>query len=206
MVKWLSRLVESDLVPHGYFVRIAATGMTYGPQNSTVAEVVDDGLACPAELFDKRREEVSALAVHAVTSADGAVRALGQLADDLAVAAGGDRGSKSGEAASQGYAELDLPIRRWLADLRAESDLEAMRVRWHRECHRLVRRLGDDLLTSAGPAAWRGDLGSGVRGVDAARADARFRANLRKALPLAYIEEGNGGPPDSTVRGEKETA
>jgi len=196
VVDWLSRLVEHGVLPHGYFVRLSAIGMVYGSNNSVIDEVVDDGLACPAPLFDPNRENLSAFAVSAVAAADSGAQALAHLADDLAVAAGGDRGTRSSEARARAFAELDAPVRRLLAEFPSDPDLAAVRRRWHQQCYQILRTLGDVLLTSAGPAAWRGDLGANSRGIDAARADARFRAALSRALPRAHADHPVGQSTD----------
>jgi CRISPR system Cascade subunit CasA len=138
------------------------------------------------------RSALRTTAVDAAADAEAAVRVLRHLATNLVRAAGGSDGG-SGEAdraAERGYALLDRAFRDWLAArLGPDSDPVAERVWWQRFVWQAVKRLGDELVAAAGPAAWVGRTGVDRAGRElhysSSQAEVWFRARLAKALPMA---------------------
>jgi CRISPR system Cascade subunit CasA len=198
VVEWLAYLEYEDLLPADYPIRLRAVGLVYGTNNSVVDELIDDELSLSVAVLRAAQPELGQEAVRAVTAAEHAVRALSQLAVNLSYAAGRlpkdssarDAGRKAiekvrGRAAELGYAALDTPFRRWLADLRSDSALRQIEQAWHRQVARIVRDLAGDLVDSAGAAAWKGREVN-KRHLDAALADILFDNELRKAVPRAF--------------------
>lgn len=182
LTEFLALLEEEGYLPPEHPVRIRRVGVIYGSQSSVIDDVIDDDIAVPASLLNPSDLSAARLVSDMVSNASAGVAALHNLSANLRHAAGGDR--VGGDASARGYAALDQPFRQWLLRLRPASDLEAERAAWHREARGILRALADEYLASAGPAAWRGDLGGSARGMDAPRADVYFQAALRKALPL----------------------
>jgi CRISPR system Cascade subunit CasA len=135
-------------------VRIRAVGIEYGAQSSTVAAVVDDSLALKAAVLTDER--LRSLAVGAVGDADQAVRALGHLAEDLAVARGQSTEGVRGRAAERAYAALDAAYRRWVGRLTTTTDAGRARLRWQENVWTTVARLAHTLVREAGTAGWVG--------------------------------------------------
>ncbi|SEN80392.1 type I-E CRISPR-associated protein Cse1/CasA [Nonomuraea pusilla] len=197
VVDWAARLtVEGDLPPDHLF-RARLFGAVYGTQQSVIDEVVDDAVTMPLVLLHERDSRLGQTAIDAVSDAERAVTVLGDLAADLARAAGADGEPAKDAAHSSGYTTLDGAFRTWLAGLRPTHDPLERRAAWQRRAHRIVSRLGDELLRAAGHAAWEGRVIKTKNGqelwLSASQADLTFRARLRAALPEAAPA---GSPPD----------
>ncbi|WP_197722521.1 type I-E CRISPR-associated protein Cse1/CasA [Cellulomonas fimi] len=185
VVEWAAEALEATAR-----VTLRTAGMVYGTQNASVEEVVDDRLVVPVALLSEEHPALAQAAVDAVDASEGAVRAVGFLARNLASAAGAREpklldGARD-EAQRQAYAVLDGPYRAWLAGLDPSVDPLAQREEWHRQAAALVRRVGAELVESAGPDAWVGrevSIGSGTRHVSTPEADKQFRRAVDQALP-----------------------
>jgi CRISPR system Cascade subunit CasA len=140
-------------------------------------------------------------AVEAVNEADDSVKALGRLAANLTLAAGGEHPEAAAETARDlGYGSLDGPYRAWLRELAKRPDLAQARQQWRETVRRQVRRLARQEIRSAGPAAVEGRTvvlpGLGETLVDAGRAELWFGARLEKVLgppPRRRPGQGSGG-------------
>lgn len=182
ILDWLGHLTLERLIGDDHEVRVRAIGMIYGSNNSVTDDVVDDTLSLRSALAREDAEQLAELATSCVAAAEGAARVLGNLAGDLAAAAGGDGTGRRSRAMEAVYAELDGPFRRWLAALRGDSDTVAVQAAWHHAVRDIVQAAADDLLFRVPPACWEG---RSVRGrvLTAAHAASRFRRDLREALP-----------------------
>lgn len=189
---WIVELLDEGELDGDYPLTMRAVGMHYGSNNSVVDDVTDDRLVLSAVLLGDR--PLRQLAVAAVEDADRAVRALADLAADLAEAAGksGDTAAERSAAREVGYAGLEGLYRRWLRILRSDTDVNGARTSWQQATDGLLRQVGRRMTEDAGPAAWVGREVS--RGpdrsiyLDAALAESSFRRRLREALPDACIE------------------
>lgn len=188
IMDWLGHLVIEEMIPEDHAVRVHAIGMAYGPQDSTTSDIVDDVVGLRAVLASQDAVDLAGVAVSCAAAAEVAGRTVGNLAGDLAAAAGGDGAGRRNRAMESVFAELDSPFRRWLAGLRGDSDTVAVQVEWHKTARTLVTAAADDLLSRIPPACWEGRE---VRGhqLTAAHAAARFRRDLSQALPFAYAEK-----------------
>jgi CRISPR system Cascade subunit CasA len=179
-------------------VRARAIGMCYGSQQATTIEIVDDAMDMAVALLAERHRELAAAAVTAVEHADAGAAALGNLAANLAEAAGGDGAGPKDRGREQAYAALDAPFRHWLAGLDPRSDPREALEAWHKTAHRILLDLGRELVDRAGPAAWVGRL-IGPEGrrrhVSTPEADIWFRRQIRRAFELASTPERTGGSP-----------
>ncbi|TFV58354.1 type I-E CRISPR-associated protein Cse1/CasA [Geodermatophilus sp. DF01-2] len=185
MSEWLALIQLHGHVPHDYMIQTRAVGIVYGSNNSVVDELIDDELSLTVAVLQSEHRALGLAAVDAVNAAEAAVRALGSLARNLQEAAGGDGAGAADRARELGFAALDAPFRRWVAELGPDSDLIEVEERWHRQVRRIVRGLADELLEDSGPAAWRGREVN-QRHLDSARADVFFSAALVEAVPRAF--------------------
>lgn len=184
VLEWLAQLQGAGAVPRDHLFRIRTVGMLYGPQSSTVAEVVDDSLSVRAVLLAEGAADLARTAVNGVEAAEACARAVGKLAGTLAEASGGEYPGPRDRAEELAYAELDGPFRAWVAALDHDSDaLDSLEL-WHLEARRVARRLGRDLVEQAPPSAWSGRVGkSGL--VTTAHAEMWFLRGLAAAAPVA---------------------
>lgn len=187
VVEWLGVLTYERIVDRDYPVRVRAIGMTYGQQESSVTDVIDDALALRAMLAQRDAGALVGIAVSGVEVAEAAVQAVGNLAGDLAAAAGGDGTGRRSRVMERAYARLDQPYRSWLLTLTPEAVELDLKAEWQRTVLEIVRDEGRELLEDIPPAAWEGRV---VRGhvLTAAHAADRFDRAVREALPLAFAQ------------------
>ncbi|GGW92484.1 type I-E CRISPR-associated protein Cse1/CasA [Streptomyces lomondensis] len=209
VLEWIARLVTEGQLPRRSLVRARVIGARYGTQQSVVDDIIDDHLTMPVVLLHQQDRTYAQQAIGAAEDADLAVRALGDLAADLAHAAANDREGPRAAARETGFDMLEEPYRRWLSDLAEAGDPFEQRGAWKQEVRRLVGRLGDRLITAAGHAAWQGRTiadKKGTQWLNDGLADTWFRARLARALGDPGDREGlpepvhsSAGTPDTPV-------
>ncbi|MEU1128329.1 type I-E CRISPR-associated protein Cse1/CasA [Streptomyces sp. NPDC005900] len=202
ILEWIARLVTEGELPRGLLIRTRVVGAVYGTQQSVIDEVVDDRLAMAVVLLHQQDRALARHAIDAVGEAERAVTALGDLATDLARAAGRDSDGPRSAARGLGFAALDGPYRLWLRELAAAADPDDHRIRWQQEAYRHVCRVGEQLISQAGHAAWEGRVvatGKGSQWLNSASADKWFRIRLGTALSDPYRRDRP--PHDGSVAG-----
>ncbi|MGO4421460.1 type I-E CRISPR-associated protein Cse1/CasA [Streptomyces sp. MCAF7] len=189
MVRWISRLATEEILPRRSLIQTRIIGAVYGTQQSVIDEIVDDSVTMSVILLHEARPDYGQTAVDAVQDAEAAVSALGNLAGNLARAAGSDPGSPTDAARDLGFGALDGPYRQWLAALGSSSDPLRAREEWQITTHRIIGGLGRGLLDAVGPAAWEGcyvdTREGGTRWIDDTQAELWFRRRLNAVLPAA---------------------
>nr|WP_239081865.1 type I-E CRISPR-associated protein Cse1/CasA [Streptomyces sp. SID9727] len=158
LFEWIAQLVTDGELDEGYLVRARIVGAQYGTQQSVIDEVVDDHVPLAVVLLHERKSEYAEQAISAVTDAENAVMALGDLATNLARAAGTESDGPRATARDTGFHVLGTHFRTWLAGMDGCTDPYAARADWQRQVHEIVSRLGDGLIDRAGDAAWQGVL------------------------------------------------
>ncbi|MFJ1878223.1 type I-E CRISPR-associated protein Cse1/CasA [Streptomyces chartreusis] len=192
ILEWIAQLVTDRALPRGFLVSARLIGARYGTQQSVIDEVVDDHLAMPVVLLHRQDRTCARQAIGAAEDADLAVRALGDLATDLARAAGSEGEGARQAAREQAFAALENPYRTWLAALGNAADPFEHRRQWQREAHLILGRLGDRHIAAAGEMAWQGRTVTGPKGkhwLNTGLADTWFRARLAKVLGQAATED-----------------
>ncbi|MEV6379051.1 type I-E CRISPR-associated protein Cse1/CasA [Streptomyces sp. NPDC051773] len=200
IVEWVARLVTEGELPRGFLIRTRVIGAVYGTQQSVIDEIVADHLAMAVVLLHRQDREYAQQAIDAVGDAEQAVTRLGDLATDLARAAGSETEGPRARARERGFAELDDPYRIWLRTLADAEDPDEQRTLWQRQAHRIISRLGDQLVAEAGDAAWQGRIVATAKGavwLNSACADGWFRRRLGDAL-------GFPGATESTEAHDKQ--
>ena len=202
ILDWVARLTVEGNFPRDFLIRAHLYGAVYGTQQSIIDAMVDDAVTMPVVLLHDRDSGLSQAAIDAVTDAERAVTALGDLAADLARAAGAEIDVPRDAAREVGFAALDVPFRDWLAGLRPGDDPVARRSEWQHQAQRITGLCGDELLRSAGDGAWEGRViktkAGQVLWLTASHADSAFRTALRRALPLATTGQSDSPPEEQT--------
>ncbi|MFF1378714.1 type I-E CRISPR-associated protein Cse1/CasA [Streptomyces sp. NPDC058308] len=202
ILEWIARLVTEGELPRGFLIRARAVGAVYGTQQSVIDEIVDDRLAMAVVLLHQQDRAYARQAIDAVGEAERAVTALGDLATDLARAAGRESEGPRSAARSLGFAALEGPYRVWLRDLATAEDPDAHRTRWQQDTYRHLRQLGERLMSEAGNAAWEGRVVAAKKGsewLNSALAEKWFLIHLSKALSDPYSFDR--APGDGSARG-----
>lgn len=185
-------------------LRVQAVGITYGPQEATIEEVVNDSVDLRAALLGAESGQIRAMLQDSVAATNRAVWQLGTLAANIATASG-ERGDNAGEGARQrleqrAWAALDSEARRWIASLSAEDDVEDAARRWQLAARPVLLDLARQEYTSAPPASLSGRpvrRGAVESFMTADIAFSIFRSGLAKELPL--------GAPESTTNQREES-
>ncbi|MET9396870.1 type I-E CRISPR-associated protein Cse1/CasA [Kitasatospora sp. NPDC002965] len=187
VLDWVARLATERVLTRDLLIRARTVGAVYGTQQSVVDELVDDGVALAVILLHEEDPRYGQRAVSAVEAAERAVQALGNLAADLAEAAGSEGDAPRTAAAERGYAALDGPFRLWLRDLGGHTDPALALDAWHRRAREHIAALGADLVDTAPWAAREGRVVAGRGGgrvwLNDALAHRRFGFALARALP-----------------------
>lgn len=208
ILEWIARLVTEGELPRGFLIRARIIGPVYGTQQSVIDEVVDDHVAMAVVLLHQRDREHAQQAIDGVAEAEAAVTSLGDLATDLARAAGTETEGPRATAREIGFAALDSPYRTWLRSLAEADDPYVQRAQWQQDVYRCLITLGERLLTTAGDTAWQGRIvptKTGSVWLNSALADKWFRSRLSKALSHPFAQErqedaGSVSGPDSSPR------
>lgn len=168
-------------------VVVQAIGIAYGPQNATIEEIIDDRLELNSTLLSDDGLAMRITVKDAVGNAEACVRALGQLAANIARAAG-EKGDNAGEGArqrvmEQAWVALDAPARRWVGSLDVNSDPLVEQTTWQQLVRDRVTGLANSVMTAAGPAAIKGrETSFGY--LTAHKAYSYFLRDLHKELSL----------------------
>ncbi|MGW5095671.1 type I-E CRISPR-associated protein Cse1/CasA [Streptomyces nodosus] len=205
ILEWVARLVTEGELERGFLVRARIIGAHYGTQQSVIDEIVDDHVAMAVVLLHEQDRRYAEQAVAAVEDADGAVRALGDLATNLARAAGTETDGPRSSARDLAYGLLEAPYRTWLARLADTDDPYAQRTAWQQQVYGIVAGLGDRLMAAAGDVAWQGrivQLKQGPEWFNSALAGKWFRAALHKGLGRTGSSDT---PPDADASPAPET-
>ena len=211
IVTWIGYLASDDggsCINRSETILLRGVGVSYGPQNSTFVEVIDDSLSIHASLLKPSGIALATLVKSCVAETDEAVRHLGFLASNLHIAGGGDTETTAGprdRARELAYFALDLAFRHWLADLSLlEGDVAAqenyaihVREEWRKTARNILGQIGSQLLREAGPQAFTGhetSIGREKSWMTAGKAERIFRASLRKTLPLVSDQPQQTSP------------
>jgi CRISPR system Cascade subunit CasA len=198
VLQWISDLASQGLLPETYRPAIRVYGVEYGPQQATVAEIVDDVLPVSISVLRADRPEVGKTAENAVEDADAVASAVWRLAENIAQAAGAEPKSGAGDSAREElYAALEDSYRRWLAALLPGIDTDEARPQWQRMVAQVANTVAAEVIAAASPSAW---VGREVRSrfVNVALAEVWFNAALRRALPLAQHRFSDTTPEEAT--------
>lgn len=200
VVEWLAWLVGEDALDRTYQLRTRTVGARYGTQQSVIDEMIDDGIDLAGLLLHEEDGRFRNVAVKAVSDAEYAVSALGHLASDLARAARTQPEPALQAARDLGFAALDGHYRRWLRELgRTVTSPDAAHAGWRRTVRSTITALKDDLLRSAGPAAWEGQVIPSKRGdvwLNSTQAELWFAGRLNRALG-----DASDAPDDEPTEG-----
>jgi CRISPR system Cascade subunit CasA len=159
VVSWLASLSGRDYIPCAHF-RFQTAAVKYGDKDFFVDDVFSDSVSFDARLLtDLGAAWVSVIAGE-IGITDKLVSKVGQLAQNLAKAAGSYDGSGAWNAArEQAYFRLDIPFRQWLESIDPEnSDMDDARNAWWKLSQSIVRDLGKELVEQAGPRAFVGRM------------------------------------------------
>ncbi len=178
---------KSDDLDLEMVVGLELVGVTYGPQESTVADIVHDRLDFRVGLIGGQAIDVRTMIHDNVHVAGVCVREVGKLAANVARAAGDRDGSDGALASAQmaAWAALDRPARSWLETLSPTTDTIEAKQRWQLMVRRELEGVAASIVAGASPAAVAGRR-TAYGFMTVAQAELILRKALRTELPLAH--------------------
>lgn len=185
-VRQLADLVMAGVLAPDHPIRFRAVGMNYGTQDASIAAIYDDALVMAPVVTS--HDGLRATVLSAGSVAELGVRAVGDLAANLALAAGREGEGPRVAAREDAFFQVGREFGAWVAQLDSSSDIDAAAAVWQRRVYDVLTPLGQRLVDDAGQAAWVGrDVrrGQATRRIDSALAWIWFGGALRQALPLA---------------------
>ncbi len=186
----LTQLGAMDEIPDDYPLGVLTVGVAYGNQSAVIEDVMTDSL--PLSVRALRGDNAMRGDLEdAVTAAEGCMRALNKLADNLRRAAGGDptpwdRGQRPGDRLIAG---LNDPAQELLHGAqRSPERMTEHLVRWEEMLRERVWAIADPLLDDApaGTFLGRAEDREGKRFIRQSNTEGFFRGAVRKALPRAH--------------------
>ena len=187
-LEWVSALAHQGILDDDFNPGIRVCGVEYGPQQSTIAEIIDDELTLPIRLLREDNPAAGKAAADAVSDAEGIAFDVWKLAQNVAQAAGADpKDTANGDQAREDFfARLDGPYRQWLSGLNSQTDVMAARRMWRTTVSAAAKTVAEQVITGAPPAAW---VGREVHGhlVNVAQAEAWFNSVLGRFATQSTI-------------------
>ena len=197
IVGWIDRLQREKRLGQGKMARFRIVGVKYGDKDFFVTDAFSDTLSFHASLLDELGRPWQNRVTLEISRLEELAGALGLLAADLDKAAGGRSGGAYQKAEQLFYFTIDQPFRQWLYTVDPSWDMEKTGESlkgWRRQAQQVARRLGEQLVREAGPAAFTGrTLKEKEKGKEDERyytAPRAFNAFLSKVRKI--YEDGGG--------------
>lgn len=186
VLAWVAKLQNQEAIDDRIVI-VRAVGAEYINNQTAIGAIIDDKLALPLALLADTEGVLTQAAIEAVECADSAVYALGSLAVNVTLAAGGSIESDGprDRATEKAFSELDSRFRSWIVAVDANADQVALTYSWQSQVRDILEVLAGEILADAGPTAIVGRVAGG-RFIDAGLAEKYFRKKLRDLLPGAY--------------------
>lgn len=162
VVEWLARLKENNFIRN--IVVLRGASIIYGKQDYFVTDVFTDELSLNSKLLSSLSEGWIIRISHLLELTESCVNKLFGLAVELAKASG-DSDSKghtpgggTGDAAkAEAFFRLDMPFRKWLAEINPEiTDIDEAESRWKETLKKVVLDTGEEMVRQSGEKAITG--------------------------------------------------
>ena len=151
IVGWVTALGE--LLGKGTLVKFESVGVVYGDKDFFVNDAFVDSLTFHRDLLDAMGVGSVSKICREIENCEQIARAVGNLAQEVAKAGGGNGEGLSEVAKERFYFAIDQPFRRWLSGLDPEGDVEEAVSEWREQAKKIARQVGQALVEEAGPAA-----------------------------------------------------
>lgn len=176
----LTKRVRYGKVSPDYKLRVRIVGYEYGAQMASYNRLLADELTMPA--FLTADEEAADAAVTAADYTQDVANELRKFANNLAIAAGGERGPAGMSAQEAFYSEIDPRFRLWIENLNSGKNYDESLNSWIKELYRLANVQSEDLVSLLPDSAWQGRERDS-RLINVGNAHTWFRIGLSKVLP-----------------------
>ena len=163
VIQWIALLKERNLLPRN-IIQLCAVGFHYGPMDAKAEAMTADDLSIHAGIFTELGNEWMPIITNLLQLTDNCIKLLSFLAVDLAKASGdsdsshhtaGEGSSSAGKA--EAYFRLDMPFRKWLADIDpVQTDIAKAEQDWKDIVSRILLQLGKEMTHQSGEKAITG--------------------------------------------------
>lgn len=194
VIQWLALLKERKVIPND-IIQLCAVGFHYGAMDAKVEAMTADTLSIHTGIFTKLGADWVPRITNSLQLTDNCIKQLFFLAADLAKASGDSDSShhKAGEGIgsavkAEAYFRLDMPFRRWLADINPEkTDMDEAEKKWKKTVKQVILQLGEEMAHQSGE---KGIVGRWVKSKNDSKgklytvpgALVKFSANIKRTI------------------------
>ena len=134
-------------------IRFKISGVQYGDKDFFINDSFCDTLTFQASLLDEMEKKWRDKITQEIGKCEETAALIGNLARDLATAAGDKNDAAGGPARTQYYFMVDQPFRQWLQniDLAVDDDYEKQ-DEWEKTAHALAAKMGRQMVEASGDA------------------------------------------------------
>lgn len=188
IIHWLTKLKEKEVISNN-IIQLCAVGFHYGAMDAKVEAMTADMLSIHTGVFSQLGAEWVLRVTNLLQLTEECIYQLHLLSIDLARASG-DSDSlnhKAGEgisnaAKAEAYFRLDMPFRRWLADIDPlQSDIDKEEQIWKDTVKQVLLQLGEEMISQSGE---KGIVGRWVKDrlYTAPGALYKYRNNIKRKM------------------------
>lgn len=165
VVRWIETLTHpgDEILDRKAMIRFQITGVGYGDKDFFVADTFSDSLTFHAALLDELGRTWRQKITDEIGLCEKLAEAVGNLAQNLYIAAGGSENNGKKAAAEPArerlYFRLDQPFRSWLRRIDPAWDTDTADGtvhQWRSEARQIAEALGSQLVQQSGNAAFIG--------------------------------------------------
>ncbi|HBN83141.1 MAG TPA: type I-E CRISPR-associated protein Cse1/CasA [Clostridiales bacterium] len=188
VIQWLALLKERDLILDE-MIQLCAMGFHYGAMDAKIEAMTADMLSIHTEVLTQLGTDWVIRITNILQLTENCIKQLSLLASDLARACGDSdsqqhkAGEGSGNAAkAEAYFQMDLPFRKWLADINpTQSDPDKVELVWIETVKQILMQLGEEMVHRSGEKGITGRVVN-KRLYTAPSALLKFRSNVIRTL------------------------
>ncbi len=162
IILWMKELAEEKLTEN-FYLNIRIVSVQYGDKDFFVTNVFSDSLQMHAALISDMNVSWRTAVLNNIYFCDTIAKKVWSLAKDINLASGGSNSTKESKGTSMLFAEnvkadfynrIDGPFRRWLCMLNPNIDgITEKEIEWRKECVKIAKQLGNDIIRQENPAA-----------------------------------------------------
>lgn len=156
VIQWNRLLMNEGCLPRRSLMNVQIASVQYGDKDFFVKQVFSDQLHLHLSLLSDVGAAWRQYIQDEIELCGDAAKLLSLLARDLYLASGGDTEKTADSinaAKEQLYFAFDIPFRRWLSSIEAESDHIALQKAWRKEAKQITEHIGREMIRQAGEPA-----------------------------------------------------
>ena len=161
IILWLEKLKSKKILPKSLIFYFYIVGIKYGDKDFFVTDIFSDSLSIHSGIITELGFTWQKDIEKEVNRCDCLAVEIGNLANNLALAAGNDAKIARDDAKKLFYSRVDIPFRRWLHSLDPESnncDPETAVDDWCKTVKSIALNLGKELVNNTGKNAFVGRM------------------------------------------------